>query len=149
MSKKQIQDILKENANLKLQVSTLSSQIADLNENTVISSMNEMKERYDKMIATTVCLNKFLNLKYHYTRYFNLVKTVDNVTCVIRDDVINLIHFLDYYNKENGNISFSEETKKNRLTNDLKNISNRLLMVIQLSNRDEDEWSDAECDDDH
>lgn len=146
MSKKQVQDLLKENANLKLQVNTLSSQIADLNENTVISSMNEMKERYDKMIATTVCINKFLNLKFHYTRYFNLAKTVDNVSSIIQDDVINLMHFLDYYKPEN-NVSFSEETKKNRLANDLKNISNRLLMVSQLVNRDEDEWSDTECED--
>lgn len=144
-SKKQLQDLVKENANLKLQVETLSSQMAELNENTVISSMNEMKERYDKMIASTVCINKYFNLKMYYTKYLNLAKTIENVNSIIHDDVLNLTHFLEVYKPNHS--GFSEEIKSRRLTNDLMHISNRLLMITQLINKDDDEWSDNECDD--
>lgn len=146
MSKKQLQDLQKENANLKIQVQSFQSQIADLNENTVISSMNEMKERYDTMIENTVCKHKFFDLKSYYTRYFNLAKTIDNVNDVIREDINRLIHFVNFYNPDYTN--FSEDTRNKRVNSDLADVSNRLLMVSQLINRQvEDEWSDGEYSD--
>ena len=145
MSKKQVQDLQHENESLKLQVQTLKSQLDDLNENTVISSMNEMKERYDHMMENTVCINKFYNLKNYYTRYLTLARTVDNVTDVIRDDVNRLIHFLSFYKP--GHATFNEETKEKRINVDLSDISNRLLMVTQLLNREDDEWTECECED--
>jgi hypothetical protein len=79
MSKKSQENLLNENVKLKQEINNLKLELSQLNENTVISSMNDMKEKYEHLLNTTVCNHRFYNLKDHYVRNNNIIKTIDVV----------------------------------------------------------------------
>lgn len=86
MSKK-LTDLQLENARLK-------QQIAELNENTVISSMNDMKEEYDRLKQNSVPHHIYLSCRDNLRSSKNLIHAIEKVNKVVLNDMSGFCHML-------------------------------------------------------
>lgn len=93
MSKKQLQDLSEKYDKVVSENETLKSRLAELNENTVISSMNDMKDEYDKLMRSSVSIDKFMHVKCNYKQCQDVTKTVNGVNNVNIDQINSLISF--------------------------------------------------------
>lgn len=73
----ELNKLIDENELLKKEKYDLQKDLDDLkheySENTIIQSMNDMKERYEELMSTTVPLYKYNHIK---TKYNNIYKTM-------------------------------------------------------------------------
>jgi cell division septum initiation protein DivIVA len=114
-----------ENEALQTEVISLQHQLEDLNENTVISSMNDMKEKYEHLVENTVSINDFLSVKDDYLKYLYLVKTLENINKVILNEATCLNTFVSAYTSANAP-NYSKEFKKKRIAGGIAEIKQRL-----------------------
>jgi nucleotidyltransferase/DNA polymerase involved in DNA repair len=77
MSNVTTNDLLDEIDNLKQENEKLQNELDDLrheySENTIVQSMNDMKDRYEELVSTTVSLYKYENLKKKHTAVYRTV----------------------------------------------------------------------------
>lgn len=139
MSKKRVQELESQNELLKSKIDSLEQDLEELNENTVISSMNEMKEQYEDLLNNSVCSHKFYSLESYYKRSMNIIKTVDTITGVLYDNVLSTLLFMDSNNCSN------ESIKKNTIKHNMNSIKDRLQLICEIISKDEDEWVDTQC----
>lgn len=146
MSKKRVQELVeqnryleKQNENLKEKIESLESELEELNENTVISSMNDMKDRYQDLVNNAVCSHKFYSLQSYYTRYLTILKSINIINNVIYDNITSTRICLDTPFQDNN-------TKYNTIKNDLNNIRYRIQLISEIiSKEEENEWIETRC----
>lgn len=146
MSKKKLGDLESENARLAAKVKELQDELEALNENTVITSMNDMRDRYNELISSCVCFHKYQTLKCYYKRSFAMCKTIENISSLLFDKVMQLIIFMDQYTPERPN--FSHDIQQIRIKNDIANVKDRIQLILELFDR-EDELELDTCDVEH
>lgn len=146
MSKKRIQELVEQNNYLESQnellkskIDSLEQDLEELNENTVISSMNEMKEQYEDLLNNSVCSHKFYTLESYYKRSTNMLKTIDTIATILYDNVLSTLLFMD------GNNCSNEAIKKNTIKHNMSSVKDRLQLICEIINKDDDEWSDNQC----
>lgn len=118
-----------ENNSLKLENENLKNNIAKLNENTVIESMNDMKHKLEALEENSVPLNLFLSLKNNYKQYYNISVSVNNINNVIIEELQQIQH-----------CNFTEDYKSNIIDSTI----NSLLLASKIINN-HDEWNENEC----
>lgn len=118
-----------ENESLKLEVENLKNEIKQLNENTVIESMNDMKRELQELEENTVPLNLFLSLRNNYKQSYNISVSVNNINNVIIEELQQI-----------QNCNFTEEYKSSIIDSTI----NSLSLVSKIINN-HDEWNANEC----
>lgn len=118
-----------ENDSLKLQIENLRNDIAQLNENTVIESMNDMKRELEALEENSIPINLFLSLKNHYKQYYNISVSVNNINNVIIEELQQI-----------QNDNFTEDYKSNIIDSTINSLS---LMSKIINNHDE--WNENQC----
>ena len=145
MSRRSNQVLVEENEALKKQVRSLQMQLDNLNENTIINSMNDMKRCYEELVANSVCNHRFNNLKNYYKRYFNIVRTIDMIHMTIFDNLMALMSFINNYTNEDIQ-DYNESSKESRIKFDITSTIDRIQLVTEIIHREsDDEWEDNEC----
>lgn len=123
-------NILKtENESLKLEIENLQNEIKQLNENTVIESMNDMKQQLEELEDNSVPLHLFLSLKNNYKQCYNVSVSVNNINNIIIEELQQI---------QNNN--FTEEYKSSIIDSTI----NSLSMISKIINNYE-EWNENEC----
>lgn len=84
MAAKQLKELQEKYENVLKENTTLKEQLSQLNESTVISSMNDMKEKYEYLEENSVCIHQFLDLKQYYKESFDTLKTITNINEIIQ-----------------------------------------------------------------
>jgi hypothetical protein len=140
MLKRTNQILTEENEALKKQVKILQTELDDLNENTIISSMNDMKRCYEDLVANSVCNHRFNYLKSYCKRYFNIIRTLDMINKTIFDNLIALMSFINNYSDE-----YDETSKEARIKFDITSTIDRVQLMSEIIHRDSDEWEDQDC----
>jgi len=102
-----------------------SNLVEEFRENVIIQSMQDMKERYERMLKTTVSKFKYDMLS---EKYLKLLKTFSGCT-VLLDHTTNLVHKAENcYSTEHKNYLKKIETDisivKDILEDSIKNYSN-------------------------
>ncbi|NBO98878.1 MAG: hypothetical protein EBU90_01950 [Proteobacteria bacterium] len=146
MSKKKLGDLETENARLLSKVKELQDELDALNENTIVTSMNDMRDRYNELVSSCVCLHRHQNLKMYYKRSFGMCKTIENISSLLFDKVMQLIIFMDQYTPERPN--FSHDIQQIRIKNDMTSIKDRIQLILELFDREDELEIDA-CDVDY
>lgn len=145
MSKKRLQELVerncyleKQNEAFKTKIISLEKELDNLNENTVISSMNDMKERYDELVNNTVCSHNFYSLQSYYKRNSDLLKSIDVIGNIIYDNVLSLLLFID-------NNHYDQGLRDNNIKHNLGSIKDRLQLICEIIGKDDDEWCESSC----
>lgn len=145
MSKKRVQELVerncyleKQNDTFKIKIEALEKELDDLNENTVISSMNDMKEQYEELVNNSVCCHKFYSLQSFYKQNLNTLKSVDAIGNVIYDNVLSLLLFMD-------NNHYDEALRNNNIKHHLHSIKDRLQLICEIIAKNDDEWYESTC----
>lgn len=122
--------------------SLLEEKLAELNENTIISSMNDMKEKYEELVSNSVCITKYNVLKRCYTVNYELVRTFFNIYIAIKNNIQMLrntirkdLDTIKYYELKVGD-PISEETSHNIAYGSmasLNKIDAKLSLIGELS----------------
>ncbi len=122
--------------------SLLEDKLAELNENTIISSMNDMKEKYEELVSNSVCITKYNTLKRCYTVNYELVRTFFNIHVVIKNNLQMLrntvrkdLDTIKYYELKVGDPS-SEDSTHNKAYGSmasLNKIDAKLSLIGELS----------------
>lgn len=106
-------EVLKENEELKVK-------LTELNENTIISSMNDMKQKYEELMANSVCLSKYETIKRYYKTNYELVRTCANIQIILKNNIYSLknvvrrdLNRIKEYEKKLGEV-ISEELEHNK-----------------------------------
>jgi hypothetical protein len=129
---------------LEQENTTLKAQLAELNENTVISSMNDMKERYEHLVENTVSIHKYESLKDYYKRVLQNIKTINTINIVNRENTLTLNRFLESYTKEKR-AHYDEAFRDKKVIDFLKSILDRTHLIMEIYSRDDEEWDEYEC----
>ena len=123
-----------ENEALKLENENLKMQIQELNENTVIQSMNDMKEQYEQLKNNTVSLHMFENLRETHTQSLKILNSVDSINRIIIDD---FAHFRKYEKSMNEEYRISQ----------MDFIANSMRMISKIILKYNEEWeTECHCD---
>ena len=146
MSKKRLQELVEKNCYLEKQneafknkIESLEKELSNLNENTVISSMNDMKEQYEDLMNNSVCNHKYYSLHSYYKRNLNLLKSIDTIGNVVYDNVLSLLLFID-------NNHYDQGLKDNNIKHNLGSIKDRLQLICEIIGKEEhDEWYESTC----
>ncbi|NDD83202.1 hypothetical protein EB118_10700 [bacterium] len=146
MSKKKLADLEAENKMLKANVLELQAELDNLNENTVISSMNDMRDRYNFLVESSVCQHRYASLKYQYKRCLGICKTVENVTNLIFDKLMQLNVFLDQYTPNRTH--YVDDVHQSRIKNDVILLRDRIQLILELLDTYVDDYEDT-CDVEH
>jgi hypothetical protein len=118
-----------ENESLKLEIENLKNEIKQLNENTVIESMNDMKLQLQELEDNSVPLNTFLSLKNNYKECYNVSVSVNNINNVIIEE----LHAI-------RNCNFTEEYKNKIIDSSINSLSMISKIIIN-----HEEWNENEC----
>lgn len=88
-----------ENDSLKLENEHLKNQIQQLNENTVIESMNDMKIKLQELEDSSVPLSLFSSLHHNYKQCFNISISINNINNIIKNELKSILYtdFTDEY----------------------------------------------------
>lgn len=122
-----------ENESLKLEIECLKNEIKQLNENTVIESMNDMKIQLEELENNSISLNTFVSLKNNYKQCFNVSVSVNNINNVIIEELQTM-----------QSCNFNENYK-NKI---IESTINSLLMISKIIINHE-EWDENEYFDDY
>lgn len=122
--------------------SLLEDKLAELNENTIISSMNDMKEKYEELVSNSVCITKYNTLKRCYVANYDLVRTFFNIHVVIKNNLQMLrntirkdLDTIKYYEFKVGD-PISEDSTHNKAYGSmasLNKIDAKLSLIGELS----------------
>lgn len=107
--------------NLRLENQKLKTQIEDLNENTVINSMNDMKKEYEQLKQESISLDTYLDLRELYKVSIYTNKSITNINDIIINDLNTLI---ETFNNDN----LTQSYKKMRTETLVNNISSYLSL---------------------
>ena len=118
-----------DNESLKLVNENLNYEIKQLNENTVIESMNDMKVQLQELEDNSVQLNIYSSLKNSYKQCYNVSVSVNNINNIIIDELDSILHS-----------NFSDEFKNDIIESTINNLS---LMSKIINNHDE--WNENDC----
>lgn len=141
---KQIQDLSEKYIKIVEENEDLKKKLEELNENTVISSMKDMKEQYEKLMNTTVPIERFRHIKYTYKQY---VEVVNAITCInnINIDKLNNLMYIINQNKPEG----SEETfREKQLKRSLDKLETSFEMIDNIFDKLKEDCCCDCCDDD-
>ncbi|NBU33956.1 hypothetical protein EB118_03055 [bacterium] len=137
MSKKQLEV---ENQALRQKVQELEDELKELNENTVIASMNDMRDRYNDMVSTSVCLHRFNNVKTHYKQNFAMCKTIENISSLLFDKLMYMVIYTDQVKNELSDFD--------RIRKDIRSVRDRVQLILELLERT-DELEYDMCDNEY
>ena len=136
--KNENQDLKNENQDLKNENLDLKRQLQELNENTIVESMNDMKHQYEVLKNNSVSFNTFLNLKNYYKESCNTNISINSINNIILED------FQDFYDTINSTLA--EPYKSQRIKTMFYSINSSLLIISKLIDKNEDQWSENMCD---
>lgn len=107
--KKLLLESTKENTLLLLEIkyyktenNSINKKLKELNENTIVESMNDMKIQYQQLVETTVPIDLYTSIKYDVKQFKKIINTVDLLTDINIDCINNLIEFCKNENENNN-----------------------------------------------
>jgi len=115
--------------NLRLENQKLKTQIEDLNENTVINSMNDMKKEYEQLKQESISLDTYLDLRELYKVSIYTNKSITNINDIIINDLNTLIETFDNDNLTQSYKKMRTETLVNNISSYLS-LNQRILDTI-------------------
>lgn len=122
----------------------LKGELQSLNENTVISSMNDMKMQYEELKRNTICLEQYMEVKMDSKRYFYLLKTVDNINSTIISDLFNLMNLIKRC--QDGEMKhWNEEDRTKHTLKHLQDLKTKISLIEEMIDRQTDDH-DHECE---
>jgi hypothetical protein len=74
---------------LETENNCLKKKLLDLNENTIVESMNDMKLQFEEWKENSICLDDFDNLKDYYIRNFEISKTIKTINGIMIDNLMS------------------------------------------------------------
>jgi hypothetical protein len=132
-----------ENVLLKLKVVSLEGELASLNENTIVESMNDMKVKYEELMKTSVCMHRFLDLQRYYKEACHKLIALDQIINLIYQNTLTL-------EKSVENMIEAREPNDNffnqRIFKEVASIQDRLELLLEIvALEDGDKWVDSPC----
>ena len=93
---------------------------SDYSENVIIQSMKEMKERYDRMLRTTVHISKYDLLNKNYN---NLIKTFSGCTVLLEHSKKKVKELVNFYNPEYKSNIYKLQSELETIKDIIENIT--------------------------
>lgn len=116
----ELETLKDEHASLEAELNKLKN---DYSENTVIQSMNDMKERYNELMRTTVSIYKYKDMEH---KYYKLYRCTYSMLTLI-DHVKKLVNEVD------SKIIYDRNNTLDRAKNDLLTMHDIIEDVIEES----------------
>lgn len=138
MSKKHLET---ENTHLKGKIAELEEQLKNLNENTVISSMNDMRDRYNDLVSNSVCVCRYNKMKMNFKQAFGMCKTIENISSLLFDKLMFMVIYIDQ--SPRTSVEFE------RFRQDVRSVRDRVQLVLELVERNDDLEYNNECDNEY
>ena len=132
-----MEQLRNENEKLKAQLKYLNE------ENTIISSMNDMKKRYDELMQNTVSIDQFNYTTEQLEEHSKIIKSISMINDVNFENLDNLTDNLKRYINDRISKESREPTfQENRIQKRLDDLLNRLLLITEIVNK----IDEHECD---
>jgi H2-forming N5,N10-methylenetetrahydromethanopterin dehydrogenase-like enzyme len=122
--------------NILLEKQLLEKQISELNENTIIESMNDMKLELEQMQENTVPIQLMYNLREHLKQSKNTISSINSINSILIDDLYNFKYLIN-----DKNITNKDEYFEKYFTI----FQNTFGLIKKIVNKYEEDYSDV-CD---
>ncbi len=119
---------MKENQELKIKLNSL-------NENTIVQSMNDMKAKYDELMESTVSINAYIGLKDDKKNSDGIITTISHINLNLKEH-IDRLQKLIMHSKDTAHLT--KEFMDNRIDSTLEYIDDKLELIIEIINSNED-----------
>lgn len=144
VKKESYETLLQENKLLKTRNEFLEEKIKSLNDNTVIESMNDMKEQFLELQRNTIPKGVYFQQRHDNKRLTKLMNTIELINNSNLNKVQELSQFINCYNDNH------EEEIPDGFTHicdiDLDQLTNNLNLIDEFIN---DNDNDNECSCNH
>lgn len=138
------QNLKEQNEKLLKEVVTLREQIKHLNENTIVQSMNDMKEQYNKLKEESVPREIYYEISFEKKRLLKLINTIDMINNSNLRKISDISFFIKRYNETcNSEYKLPERFVTN-CENDLSNVNMKLRFIDEFI-RDIDDDDSCSC----
>lgn len=145
VKKESYETLLQENKLLKTRNEFLEEKIKSLNDNTIIESMNDMKEQFLELQRNTIPKGVYFQQRHDNKRLTKLVNAIELINSSNLNKVSELSRFINCYNENH-----EEEEIPDSFTHicdiDLDQLTNNLNLIDEFINDLED---DNECSCNH
>lgn len=77
---------------LETENNSLKKELEQLNENTIVESMNDMKTQFEELKENSICIHEFDNLKDYHARHLEISKSIKTINQVMIDNLMEFKH---------------------------------------------------------
>lgn len=137
----------KQNDILLNQVKILKAEIQNLNENTIIESMKDMKEQYEKLNRESVSIEIYEDLLFQRKMLLKLIGTTEMINNLNLQKISNIAYYIENYNQQDTDNKSKDKLSKQFTSiceKDLANITNNCKLIQEFINNNDD--NECQCD---
>jgi phosphoribosyl-dephospho-CoA transferase len=132
------QTLKEQNEQLLKEVVTLREQVKHLNENTIVQSMNDMKEQYEELKRESVPSEMYEEIKFEKKRLLKLMNTIEMINNLNLRKLFDISHFIKRFNEINNTENKLSERFLSICDRDLENITKNSRLIDEfITNNDE------------
>lgn len=134
-------NLKEQNEILSKEITILKEEIKSLNENTVIQSMNDMKERYEELNRESVPIEEYEDLLSQIKTLSKLISTTDMINNLNLSKICNISYYIENHNEQDTeDMCLSENKLSERFMSicrkDLSNITNNCKLIQEFINNE-------------
>jgi len=133
------QNLKEQNEQLLKEVATLREQIKHLNENTIVQSMNDMKEQYEQLKRESVPGEMYEEIVFEKKRLLKLMNTIEMINSLNIRKIFNTSHFIKRFNEMNNTENQLSEHFMNICDRDLQDITKNARLIDEFITDNEED----------
>jgi hypothetical protein len=120
---------------LETENNSLKKELLNLNENTIVESMNDMKIQFQELKENSINVDDFDNLKDYYIRNFEISKSIKTINQIMIDNLMEFKHLT--------NDQSSSQMVENRITRYVDKTMHYYQLINDICSRyDGDDYID-------
>jgi DNA-binding transcriptional regulator GbsR (MarR family) len=120
---------------LETENNSLKKELLDLNENTIVESMNDMKIQFEELKENSISIDDFDNLKDYYIKNFEISKTIKTINQIMMDNLMEFKHFT--------NNEYTSQMVENKRTRYIDKTMHYYQLINEITSRyDGDDYID-------
>lgn len=133
------QNLKEQNEQLLKEVATLREQIKHLNENTIVQSMNDMKEQYEELKRESVPGEMYEEIKFEKKRLLKLMNTVEMINNLNLRKIFETSHFIKGFNEINNTENQLSERFLSICEKDFEDITKNTRLIDEFITYDDED----------
>jgi tRNA G10 N-methylase Trm11 len=131
------QTLKEQNEQLLKEVATLREQVKHLNENTIVQSMNDMKEQYEELKRESVPTEIYDEITFEKKKLIKLMNTIEMINNLNLRKLFDISHFIKRFNEMNTENKLSERFK-DICERDIQDITKNCRLIDEFISNEDD-----------